>query len=71
MYICVCVRVYYKWAPSRNLCYLSFVILLVDLLLRKRDFKGPTFVFKDIIHALSQKIKIRALVKQRMVIKSF
>ena len=41
------------------------VILLVDLPLYKRDFTGPTFVYKpsrNIIPALSQKIKIRALV---------
>ena len=74
MYVCVCVcvcvhvRVYekhYTWAPSRNLCYLSFVILLVDLPLCKRDFSRPTFVYKpgrNIIPAVSQKIKIRALV---------
>ena len=66
--VCVHVRVYekhYTWAPSRNLCYISFVILLVDLPLCKRDFSRPTFVYKpsrNIIPALSQKIKIRALV---------
>ena len=70
VYVCVCVHVrvyekHYTWAPSRNLCYLSFVILLVDLPLCKRDFTGPTFVYKpsrNIIPALFQKIKIRALV---------
>ena len=36
----------HTWAPSRNLCYLSFVILLVDLPLCKRDFSRPTFVYK-------------------------
>ena len=49
MCVCVHVRVYekhYTWAPSRNLCYLSFVILLVDLPLCKRDFSRPTFVYK-------------------------
>ena len=59
MYVCM-----YSIILSRNLCYLSFVIFLVDPPLCKRDFHRPTFVYKpgrNIISALSQKINIRAL----------
>ena len=63
--VCVLVRVCMYSIIHGPLLEICTIILLVDLPLCKKDFSRPTFVYtpsRNIIPALSQKTKIRALV---------